>query len=203
MGIRTVRFSTALAFCLALLSIPASAQDGWQDYVSAADIDRLEQLPQIREAALADAEQGRGHGDARMVARVMRPEGHAINANDLVGHWRCRQIKLGRMESYVVYERWFDCNIRALGNGLALEKTGGSQRFAGRLFPDNGAWVYVGASRVRGEPRRHYSGASPGLGTAVTPDDQVGLLTGIGDNHLRLEIPAVQESLLDVVEFTR
>jgi hypothetical protein len=27
--------------------------------------------------------------------------------------------------------------------------------------------------------------------------------TGIGDNHLRLEIPAVQESLLDVVEFAR
>jgi hypothetical protein len=37
----------------------------------------------------------------------------------------------------------------------------------------------------------------------VTPDDQIGLLTGIGDNHLRLEIPAVQESLLDVVEFKR
>ena len=37
----------------------------------------------------------------------------------------------------------------------------------------------------------------------VTPDDQIGLLTGIGDNHLRLEIPAVQESFLDVVEFTR
>ena len=37
----------------------------------------------------------------------------------------------------------------------------------------------------------------------ITPDDQIGLLTGIGDNHLRLEIPAIQESLLDVVEFAR
>jgi len=37
----------------------------------------------------------------------------------------------------------------------------------------------------------------------VTPDDQIGLLTGIGNNRLRLEIPAVQESLLDVLEFTR
>ena len=41
------------------------------------------------------------------------------------------------------------------------------------------------------------------LGAQVTPDDQIGLLTGIGNNHLRLEIPAVQESLLDVLEFTR
>ena len=37
----------------------------------------------------------------------------------------------------------------------------------------------------------------------MTPDDQIGLLTGIGNNHLRLEIPAVQESLLDVVELVR
>lgn len=203
MGLPTVKFSTALALCLALLAIPTIALAGWQDYVSPADRDRLEQLPQIRDAALADAEHGRGHGDARVVARVMGPQGHTINANDLVGHWRCRQIKLGRMESYVVYDRWFDCNIRALGNGLMLEKTDGSQRLAGRLFPDNGAWIYVGASRIRGEHRHNYSGASPGLGAAVTPDDQVGLLTGIGDNHLRLEIPAVQESLLDVVEFKR
>jgi hypothetical protein len=199
MGMRTVRTATILATSLALLSNPALA--GWQDYASPADIERLEQLPQIRAAALADAEHS--HGDARVVARVMGTEGHTINANDLVGHWRCRQIKLGRMESYLVYDRWFDCNIRALGNGLTLEKSGGSQRLAGRLFPDNGAWIYVGASRVRGEPRHNYSGASSALGAAVTPDDQVGLLTGIGDNHLRLEIPAVQESLLDVLEFAR
>ena len=201
MGMRTVRIATILATSLALLSNPALA--GWQDYASPADIDRLEQLPQIRAAALADAEHGKGHGDARVLVGVMRPEGHAINANDLVGHWRCRQLKLGRMASYLVYDRWFDCNIRALNNGLMLEKSGGSQRLAGSLFPDNGAWIYVGASRVHGEPRHNYSGASPALGAQVTPDDQVGLLTGIGDNHLRLEIPAVQESLLDVVEFTR
>jgi hypothetical protein len=107
------------------------------------------------------------------------------------------------MTSYMVYDRWFDCNIRALGNGLLLEKMNGSQRFTGRLFPENGAWIYRGASSVRGEPWRYYSSGSRALGAQVTPDDQIGLLTGIGDNHLRLEIPAVQESLLDVVEFAR
>ena len=203
MGLPTAKIFRNLAFSLAGVFVSSNVFAGWQDYASPADIERLEQLPQIREAALADAEHGQGHGDAGVIARVMGPQGHTINANDLVGHWRCRQIKLGRMESYAVYDRWFDCNIRALSNGLMLEKTGGSQRLAGSLFPDNGAWIYVGASRVRGEPRHNYSGASPALGAQVTPDDQVGLLTGIGDNHLRLEIPAVQESLLDVVEFTR
>jgi hypothetical protein len=73
----------------------------------------------------------------------------------------------------------------------------------GTLYPDNGAWVYLGASSARGEPVHAYSGASASIGASVTPDDQIGLLTGIGDNHLRLEIPAVQESLLDMVEFKR
>ena len=63
--------------------------------------------------------------------------------------------------------------------------------------------MYLGASSVRGEPWDNYSGRTPSIGAAVTPDDQIGLLTGIGNNHLRLEIPAVQESLLDVVELVR
>ena len=71
------------------------------------------------------------------------------------------------------------------------------------LYPENGAWVYVGASSARGEPYHNYSGRTEAIGAQVTPDDQIGLLTGIGNNHLRLEMPAIQESLLDVVEFSR
>jgi len=192
---RTVRTFLALAFSLAAL--PASA--AWQDQVSPADLDRLDHLPQIRDAALTDA----AHGDSRPVDRIMRPESHVVPAKALIGDWRCRQIKLGGMTSTMVYDGWSRCNIRPIAGGLALEKRNGSQRFIGRLFPEDGAWVYLGASSVRGEPGHDYSGASPALGAQVTPDDQIGLLTGIGDNHLRLEIPAVQESLLDVVEFAR
>jgi len=133
----------------------------------------------------------------------MQPEGRAIPARTLVGNWRCRQIKLGGMTSYMVYDQWFSCNVRPFRGGLLLQKMNGSQRFVGMLFPENGAWVYLGSSSARGETWHNYSGASPALGAQVTPDDQIGLLTGIGDNHLRLEIPAVQESYLDVVEFAR
>ncbi len=206
MGMRTVKFSTVgycFALALSLAAVPSHAFAGWQDRASSADIERLGHLSQIRDAAMADALAGRGRGDARAIARVMRPEGHAIPARALTGSWRCRQIKLGRMTAYMVYDGWFRCNIRAVKDGLLLEKTSGTQRFSGMLFAQDGAWVYLGASSVKGEPVHHYSGRSPAIGAQVTPDDQIGLLTGIGDNHLRLEIPAVQESLLDVVEFTR
>jgi uncharacterized protein DUF4893 len=192
-----------LALALATAFIAPNAFAGWQDEASPADIERLDHLPQIRDSAIADSQHGEGRGDARAIARVMEPQARAIPARALTGHWRCRQLKLGLMSAYMVYDRWFDCSIRQQNGELLLEKTGGSQRFTGFLYPEQGAWVYLGASNVRGEPRHTYSGPSPAQGAAVTPDDQIGLLTGIGDNHLRLEIPAVQESLLDVVEFTR
>ena len=162
------------------------------------------QLPQIRQAAIADAQSGNsGRGDVHALARVMDAQGHAIPQGALMGNWRCRQMKLGRMTSYMVYDAWFSCNIRAYKGGLLLQKMNGSQRFVGFLYPENGGWVYLGASSAVGEPYHNYSGRSPSIGAEVTPDDQIGLLTGIGNNHLRLEIPAVQESLLDVVEFSR
>jgi hypothetical protein len=146
---------------------------------------------------------GEGRGDWRAIPRVMRPEGRAVPANAMIGNWRCRQIKLGGMSSYMVYDQWFSCRIRPHNGGLVFEKLNGSQRMAGFLYPEKGAWVYLGASSVRGEPWHNYSGRTPSIGASVTPDDQIGLLTGIGNNHLRLEIPAVQESLLDVVELVR
>ncbi len=193
--------SVVAALVLALVSSNAFA--GWQEDASPAEIDRINQLPQIRDEALADAKSGQGQGDGRAIATVMEPQARTIPAEALTGNWRCRQIKLGLMSPYIVYDAWFTCSIRSDGAGLLLEKTGGTQLFAGRLYPEQGAWIYLGASSVRGEPRHRYSGAPPALGAIVTPGDQIGLLTGIGDNHLRLEIPAVQESLLDVVEFRR
>lgn len=188
MGARIV--SAFLMLALSLASTPVLA--GWRDAASQADIERIEQLPQIRAAAIKDAQSVQGSGDWRVIPRVMEPQGRAIPAQALLGNWRCRQIKLGRMTSYIVYADWFTCNIRPFHGGLLLQKENGSQRFEGFLFPENGAWVYLGASSARGEPWHDYSGASAALGAQVTPDDQIGLLTGIGDNHLRLEIPAVQ-----------
>jgi hypothetical protein len=203
MGVRTDKISFALALSLAALSIPSSAFAAWQDVAAPADIARLRQLPQIRAAAIEDAQHGEGRGDWRAIPRVLQPQGRAVPASVLVGDWRCRQMKLGRMSSYMVYDQWFSCNVRPFNGGLLLQKMNGSQRFVGFLFPENGAWVYLGASSARGEPWHNYSGRSPALGAQVTPDDQIGLLAGIGDNHMRLEIPAIQESLLDVVEFAR
>ncbi|HKQ11177.1 MAG TPA: DUF4893 domain-containing protein, partial [Rhizomicrobium sp.] len=176
-----------LALSLAAVFTSSNAFAGWQEDASPAEIDRLNRLPQIRDAAIADAlgssreperseglavrpsKNGQGQGDRRAIARVMEPQARTIPANALTGNWRCRQIKLGLMSATMVYDRWFTCTIRSMRGGLLLEKTGGSQRLAGFLYPEQGAWVYLGASGVRGESRHAYSGPSPALGVQVTP----------------------------------
>jgi hypothetical protein len=195
------RIHKVIVAVLLAAAAPAYAAS-WQDEASDQDIARLAQLPEIRAEAVLAAHAGKGEGDERILDRVMAAQGRNVSAKALAGNWRCRQIKLGRAQPYRVFGV-FPCRIRATGEGLMLEKPRGSQRFAGLLYPGKDGWVYLGASSAGDEPVHEYSGRTPSLGASGTPDDQIGLLTSIGANHLRLEIPATQESLLDVVEFTK
>src|SRR5690242_1150595 len=107
----TVRTISALALTLAAtVSFSGGAFAAWQDYASRADLERLGQLPQIRQAAIAESQRGRGEGDGRVISGVMGPQGQSVPAGALMGNWRCRQIKLGGMDSYMVYSAWFSCH---------------------------------------------------------------------------------------------
>jgi hypothetical protein len=198
---RGIRKILILLVAMAAGITPALA--GWREEASPADINRLVTLDSIRMHAVQAAVDYDGQGDFQAIKRVMEPAGRTVPARALLGDWRCRQIKLGGISPYIVYPSWFRCRVRIVNGGLFFEKLNGSQRTNGFLYPENGAWVYLGASSAGNEPWHRYSGRAASVGARVTPDDQIGLLAGIGNNHLRLEIPAVQESLLDVIELAR
>lgn len=188
----------------ALLALSATAASaGWQDQASDFDKHRLASLGEAKQKALGEAKGAGGTGDASAIDSALGPASHAPSAGEVAGSWRCRTIKLGGITPYVVYG-WFNCRIAMRGGGLWLEKTSGSQRTAGFLYPGEGGLVYLGASSVTGEPQHVYSGNGASAGAAATPDDQIGLLTAISSNHLRLEMPyPVQESTYDVLELKR
>ena len=189
------------AAVLALTATAASA--GWQEQASDFDKGRLAALGEAKQKALGEAKGGQGAGDASAIEAALGPASHAPSAGEVTGSWRCRTIKLGGISPYVVYG-WFNCRIAMRGGGLWLEKTSGSQRTSGFLYPGEGGLVYLGASSVTGEPQHAYSGNGAAAGAAATPDDQIGLLTAISANHLRLEMPyPVQESTYDVLELRR
>jgi hypothetical protein len=200
MRANTLRLALATAV-FALVATGASA--GWQDVASKADQQRLASLGDAKQKGLAEAHAGAGAGDASAIDSALGPDSHAPSAGEIVGSWRCRTIKLGGMTPYVVYS-WFNCRISNRGGGLYFEKTSGSQRTNGFLYPADGGFVYLGASSVIGEPPHAYSGNGASAGAGATPDDQIGILTAINARHARLELPyPVLESTFDVIELKR
>jgi len=187
----------------ALLALTATAHADWRDQISSADVERLAHLNDARGDALAQARARGGKGDYRAIEKILGPEAHAVPEQALYGNWHCRQIKLGGMSGYYVFD-WFNCRIAKAGGGIWFEKNG-TQRMAGYLYPQEGMWVYLGAQSAKGEPLHRYSGRAASAGGVINPDDQVGVLVGIGDNHLRLDLPSpgTQESDFDSIELVR
>ncbi|HXC57021.1 MAG TPA: DUF4893 domain-containing protein [Rhizomicrobium sp.] len=187
----------------ALMFTATAASAGWQDQASAFDQKRLAALAEAKQKGLAEAQAGSGTGDASAIRSALEPASHAPSPGEIAGAWRCRTIKLGGVTPYVVYS-WFNCRIANRGGGLFLEKTSGSTRTSGYLYPGDGGMVYLGAASVTGEPQHAYSGNGASAGAAATPDDQIGILTAIDARHARLEMPyPVQESTFDVLELKR
>lgn len=201
-SMRANRFKLSLLALGLALGVTA-ANAGWQETASAYDQQRLAKLGEAKDKALAEAKAGTGQGDARALHSALDGDSHAPDSSAITGAWRCRTIKLGGMTPYVVYA-WFNCRISHRGGGLFFEKTSGTARTAGFLYPSDGGLVYLGASQVTGEPRHAYSGNGASAGAPTTPDDQIGLLTSIDARHARLELPyPAQESTFDVIELKR
>jgi hypothetical protein len=201
-----VRHRIVLAIAALLLLAAAldnaHAAEGWREQISRFDADRLSRLEDARQRAAAEAAQGHGSGDIRAIRETLSPAAHEVPARALYGAWRCRQIKLGGMTDYAVFD-WFTCRISKVDGGIRFIKDG-TQRMAGTLYPENGMWVYLGAQSARGEPLHAYSGSGAHVGGAVNPDDQVGVLVGIGNDRLRLDLPApAVESDFDMIEMRR
>lgn len=189
----------ASLIALSLFAATAAHAAGWQDVASRFDQQRLARLGEARSKGLSEAQAGT---DMAAINEVLGPEGGP--AGDIEGSWRCRTIKLGGMTPSVVYS-WFRCSVTDRGGHLFFRKLTGSQRTSGWLYPNgDGSYVYLGASSMRSEPWHSYSGSAASVGAPATPDDQIGLLSGLGEGHARIEMPyPLQESTFDVLELRR
>ncbi len=183
------------------LLMSTAAFAGWREEASAYDARRLSQLQESKDKGLQQASAGR---DMATIHEALDPRSNPMSESHALGSWRCRTIKLGGITPSVVYG-WFNCRVSHRGGGLFFEKTSGSQRVSGYLYPDqSGGLVLLGANTVNGEPQRHYSGNGASVGAPATPDDAVGVMESIGPGHARIEFPyPVQESTFDVLELKR
>jgi len=171
----------------------------WRSIATPGDLDRIERLDEAWSTALAEAQEA---GFRRAIAaegELLDPDAGLPRPAPTPGPYRCRVIKIGTQGkvtvSYIAYKPFF-CYVEAEGDLLTIVKQTGSQRPAGRLYPDGEAdrLVFLGSLALGNEE-------AP-LAYREDPErDMVGIMERVAPFRFRLVIPWPRyESKLDVIE---
>lgn len=184
---------------------PGPAASSWRDIITPEDKSRLDNLWDIRNRAIQEAEGAIAarEDNAMEAAADTRPLLDAtptlVRDADVIGRYRCRVTKLGGQYLQLIRYKFFNCRIHEGPDGsLVIKKTSGSQRFIGRLWlePNEASYVYLGTTFVNDDQPIAYN--------TDPKENSVGRLYRIGQGRLRLELPdPYYESTLDVFELVR
>jgi hypothetical protein len=182
---------------LSALAVVAHAQP-WAGMLTDFDRGRIDRLDATRAKALERAEIADA-GTVRLIKDVVGAQAQPIDVKALPGNWRCRSLKLGGEIGPASVNSFFACRIRMAGNALVFEKTTGSVRRSAKLSEiDAYRLLYYGAYFAERDKSQGY-----GVGK---PYDEVGMLTQIARNRLRIELPepyAYAEALHEVIELAK
>jgi len=176
---KRVLLAVALAATLLLAGADAPAQQpGWQSLMRAEDraaLDAWRASVDGNVAKIAPADYYGIRPDELRRLLALRPG--TLDPRALPGRWRCRNVQIS--QSGVFGYPPFACAIRQTPQGLFFEKTAGSQRLSGMLYPDDGTrLVLLGGATVNQEPQRSYAGGNE--------NDVVGALFAVSRNQLML-----------------
>lgn len=181
--------------------LPAQASDDWKVYATPADVRRLARLESAWQAGLKRARAEGHEAELNALGALAVPGGGLTpRVQPGPGAYRCRTYKLGGDAQglpFVAYP-FFKCAVELTpGGDLIVRKLDGSQRFAGKLYPEReNRLVYLGAAALGSE-------TPPGYGENAARD-QIGVLERVGDDRWRLALPLpATESSLDIIELVK
>lgn len=177
--------------------------DDWRSVISREDRARLAKMDQAWTVALKSARDSGFSEELRDLGVIAMSLGATEGGlQPPPGNYQCRTIKLGKRGDVglgLIAYPYFRCRVELTrGGDLILEKTTGSQRFHGLIYPDSDSrLVYIG-TQAWGDEKGY-----PAYGT-LPERDQSGYLERIGNGQWRLLIPfPKQESQLDIIEIIR
>jgi len=175
-----------------------AADTGWRAVATSSDRERLRNWRTSWVEALTAAESA-GHGaEISKAGALFLPDAAIPGPGIPAGDYRCKTTKLGAKQfgllDYVAYD-FFECRVTADAQGLRLEKRTGSQRQAGRIYPDTDRrQVFLGTLLLGDETRPFRYGTDATRNVA-------GHIERVGPDRWRLVMPSPAfESLVDVLE---
>ncbi len=174
----------------------------WQTLIGDADRKRLAGLWDAWTRSLAQAKAQGDDAAVMALGPVAVPDAARAAAFPAPGAYRCRSVRLGlrdvdgvvRPGPAVSASAFAPCRMDAAGGALRFEQSAGTQRVAGRLFPDGDRMVFLGAMALAQEHGVMAYGADGDR-------DQVGVLRAYGEGRWRLELPWPKwQSNLELIE---
>lgn len=180
---------------------PVVAEDEapqWLGIATPEDQQRIDDVDRAWEQAIARI------GARRFRSLLVREEGELVEPDAALprpapppGPYWCRTIKLGMTgsRSFASFRPFF-CFVEAEGELLTFVKQGGSERPAGRLYPDpdESRLVFLGGLALGREQQPPAYGESP-------ERDMAGIVERVAPFRYRLVLPFPRgDSLLDVIE---
>ena len=176
----------------------AVAAADWRALATRNDLERLRTWREAFVEGLAQAQRGDNTAAIAHEGALLEPDAALDGPNILPGRYRCRTLKLGSPGgaglAFVSYAA-FACRVALSGGVTTLEKTTGSQRPTGRLYPGGARRQIFLGTLVLGDETRPL-----GYGRDASRDI-VGAVERIGPQRWRLVMPYPRfESTLDVME---
>lgn len=170
----------------------------WQAVASPVDFDRIGKIKDAWRVGLADA---KAHGFGKAIAaegELLDPAVALPRAAPSPGSYKCRLIALGAQgrgdPAFVAFKPFF-CYVAAEGPLLTIVKQTGSERPAGRIYPDSDErLIFLGAMALGNEE------TPPAYGDNAKRD-MAGIVERVSPFRWRLAMPWPHDrSKLDVLE---
>ncbi len=180
---------------------PPRKSDEWIRVASAADVSRIQRLKSAWLAALAEARLAGARSEVAAEGDLLSPSAAQTFPAPTPGSYQCRLIRLGRYTAKTrAFEKFkpFFCYVQTDGEVLTIVKQTGSQRPAGRLWPDDDdkRMIFLGSVALGNEEQPLAYGENHGR-------DMAGVFERVAPFRWRLVIPWPRgQSKLDVFELT-
>jgi hypothetical protein len=167
--------------------LPPTKADLWMGVASAADVDRLQRLPDAWAEGLRQVRTGGFARAIREEGELLQPDSALARPAPTPGSYNCRMIRLGRAgRRGPAFERFkpFFCYVEVEGELLTIVKQTGSERPAGRLWEDDVAsrLIFLGSVALGNEEQPKAYGEDP-------TRDMAGVLERVAPMRWRLIIP--------------
>jgi hypothetical protein len=174
-------------------------QTAWQLVATDADKQRLSTAKEAWDKARADVDSAGLDKEMAAEGPLLDPTAALPRAALPPGPYECRMVKLGRKEAgkgrAIAGFKAFSCYVEAEGSLLTIVKQTGSQRPAGRLWPDDDSrMIFLGGLALDEE-------SEPPAYGADADRDVAGYVERIAPFRWRLVMPWPHgDSVLDVLE---